>query len=63
VAAFVAGRIGFTDITDVVERVLHTAHGYNSDPATVEDVLAAEEWARARAGELVRIVMAEGSTA
>lgn len=54
VAAFVAGRIGFTGITDLVERVLDTAHGCNTEPTTVDDVLEAEEFARARAGELVR---------
>ncbi|HTK62775.1 MAG TPA: 1-deoxy-D-xylulose-5-phosphate reductoisomerase [Pseudonocardia sp.] len=63
VAAFVAGRIGFTDITDLVERVLATAHGCNTEPTTVDEVLAAEEWARARAGELVRSMTGRGSTA
>ncbi|MGI5129019.1 1-deoxy-D-xylulose-5-phosphate reductoisomerase [Pseudonocardia sp. CA-107938] len=52
VAAFVAGGIGFTGITDVVERVIDAADGWHGDPATVDDVLAAEEWARARAREL-----------
>ena len=63
VAAFVAGRIGFTDITDLVEQVLATAHGCNTEPTTVDEVLAAEEWARARAGELVRSMTGRGSTA
>jgi 1-deoxy-D-xylulose-5-phosphate reductoisomerase len=54
VAAFVAGRIGFTDVTDLVERVLDTAHGCNTEPTTVDEVLTAEEFARTRAGELVR---------
>lgn len=63
VAAFVAGRIGFTDITDLVERVLAAAHGCNADPVTVDDVLAAEEWARARVGELVRTVAGKRSVA
>ncbi|SHL28405.1 1-deoxy-D-xylulose 5-phosphate reductoisomerase [Pseudonocardia thermophila] len=52
VAAFVAGRIRFTDITDVVERVIGAADGWRGDPATVDDVAAAEDWARARAREL-----------
>jgi len=52
VAAFVAGRIGFTGITDVVERVIGAAEGWRGDPATVDDVLAAEDWARAHAREL-----------
>ena len=63
VAAFVAGKIGFTDITDLVEQVLATAHGCNTEPTTVDEVLAAEEWARARAGELVHSMTGRGSTA
>jgi 1-deoxy-D-xylulose-5-phosphate reductoisomerase len=61
VAAFVAGKLRFTDITDVVSEVLATAHGCNTDPDTVDDVLAAEEWARARASELVDVAVARGS--
>ena len=61
VAAFVAGRIRFTDITDLVDEVLRTAHGCNADPATVDDVVEAERWARARAGELVTSLVARGS--
>jgi 1-deoxy-D-xylulose-5-phosphate reductoisomerase len=61
VAAFVAGQIRFTDITDVVGEVVADPRGCNADPATVDDVLAAEEWARARAGELVASAMARGS--
>jgi 1-deoxy-D-xylulose-5-phosphate reductoisomerase len=52
VAAFVAGELPFVGIFDVLERVLDAADGWTADPATVADVLAAEEWARARAGEL-----------
>ncbi|MDT7750479.1 MAG: 1-deoxy-D-xylulose-5-phosphate reductoisomerase [Pseudonocardiales bacterium] len=63
VAAFVAGKLRFTDITDLVEEVISTAHGCNADPATVDDVLTVEEWARARAGELVDAVVARGSIA
>jgi 1-deoxy-D-xylulose-5-phosphate reductoisomerase len=61
VAAFVAGKLRFTGITDVVAEVLATAHGCNTDPVTVDDVMAAEEWARARAGELVDAVLARGT--
>jgi 1-deoxy-D-xylulose-5-phosphate reductoisomerase len=61
VAAFVAGRIRFTDITDLVGEVLRTAHGCNGDPATVDDVVEAERWARAHAGELVTSLVARGS--
>ncbi|MHA6621311.1 1-deoxy-D-xylulose-5-phosphate reductoisomerase [Pseudonocardia sp. DLS-67] len=52
VAAFVTGRLPFVGIFDVLERVLEAADAWTADPATVADVLAAEEWARARAGEL-----------
>jgi 1-deoxy-D-xylulose-5-phosphate reductoisomerase len=61
VAAFVAGKLRFTDITDLVGETLATAHGCNTDPANVDDVLAAEHWARARAGELVSAAVARGS--
>ncbi|MGQ0574705.1 MAG: 1-deoxy-D-xylulose-5-phosphate reductoisomerase [Pseudonocardia sp.] len=53
VAAFVAGTLPYLGVTDVVERVLEAAHGWSADPATVAAVLAAEEWARARARTLV----------
>jgi 1-deoxy-D-xylulose-5-phosphate reductoisomerase len=52
VGAFVSGACPFTGITDVLERVLDAADGWSGDPATVADVQAAEEWARARAREL-----------
>jgi 1-deoxy-D-xylulose-5-phosphate reductoisomerase len=52
VAAFVAGALPFPGICDVLERVLDAADGWSSDPATVAEVLAAEEWARGRAREL-----------
>jgi 1-deoxy-D-xylulose-5-phosphate reductoisomerase len=49
VAAFHAGRIRFTDIVDTVEGVLSGHSG--SSRLTVESVLDAEDWARARAQE------------
>jgi 1-deoxy-D-xylulose-5-phosphate reductoisomerase len=52
VGAFVTGTSSFTGITDVLERVLDAADAWTADPATVADVLAAQEWARARAREL-----------
>ena len=54
VAAFVAGALPFLGICDVLERVLDAADAWAGDPATVADVLAAEEWARARARELAQ---------
>jgi 1-deoxy-D-xylulose-5-phosphate reductoisomerase len=53
VAGFVAGRVGFLGIVDTVAAVLAEADGWSVQPATVEDVLAAERWARARANELL----------
>jgi 1-deoxy-D-xylulose-5-phosphate reductoisomerase len=52
VGAFVSGACPFTGITEVLERVLDAADEWSGDPATVADVVAAEEWARARAREL-----------
>ena len=53
VAAFLTGRLSFSGIVEVVAAVLGEAHGWQADPATVEDVLAAEDWARSRATELL----------
>lgn len=52
VAAFVAGALSFTGITDLLGGVLDAADAWTRDPVTVEDVLAAEDWARAHAREL-----------
>jgi 1-deoxy-D-xylulose-5-phosphate reductoisomerase len=53
VSAFLAGRLPFLGIVDtlsvVVEEHLASASG---NPRSVEDVLAAENWARARARDL-----------
>ncbi len=51
VEAFVAGAIGYTDITDLLGDTLDAADGWSDDPATVADVLAAEDWARVHARE------------
>ncbi|WP_091601019.1 1-deoxy-D-xylulose-5-phosphate reductoisomerase [Micromonospora mirobrigensis] len=52
VAAFVAGRLPFLAIVDTLERVLEDAPDF-TEPGTVEDVLAAESWARAHAQEII----------
>ncbi|HEX2355051.1 MAG TPA: 1-deoxy-D-xylulose-5-phosphate reductoisomerase [Micromonosporaceae bacterium] len=52
VAAFVAGRLPFLGIVDTLERVLADAPDF-PEPGTVEDVLAAEAWARARARDVI----------
>ncbi|WP_461174464.1 1-deoxy-D-xylulose-5-phosphate reductoisomerase [Arthrobacter sp. Z1-9] len=53
VTAFHAGRIRFTDIVDTVEAVLSEHPG--SSRLTVETVLDAESWARARANERLAV--------
>ncbi|MDN5747198.1 MAG: 1-deoxy-D-xylulose-5-phosphate reductoisomerase [Pseudonocardia sp.] len=55
VAAFVAGVLDFVGITDLLQRVLDAADAWTGDPASVDDVLAAEEWARAHARELTGV--------
>ena len=51
VAAFVAGRVPFLGIVDTVAQVV-TEHDSTPTP-TVDDVLAAEDWARKRAQEVL----------
>ena len=53
VAAFLAGRIGFLDIVQTVERVLDEHAGTPADALTLDAVLDAERWARARAHEVL----------
>ncbi|MGH3685306.1 MAG: 1-deoxy-D-xylulose-5-phosphate reductoisomerase [Pseudonocardiaceae bacterium] len=53
VAAFLGGRVSFRRIVDAVAAVLGEAHGWQAEPTTVADVLAAEDWARSRAMELL----------
>jgi 1-deoxy-D-xylulose-5-phosphate reductoisomerase len=53
VEAFLAGRIGFLEIVATVERVLGEHDGTTPDALTLDAVLAAEVWARARAQELL----------
>jgi 1-deoxy-D-xylulose-5-phosphate reductoisomerase len=50
--AFVAGRLPFLGIVDLLQRVLGDTPDF-PEPGTVEEVLAAESWARVRARELV----------
>jgi 1-deoxy-D-xylulose-5-phosphate reductoisomerase len=47
--AFLAGRIGFPAIVRTVGDVLHASDQWAAEPATVEDVLEAQDWARDRA--------------
>ncbi len=60
VAGFTQGRLPFLGIVDTVARVLDEAPGF-PEPGTVDDVHAAEEWARARARELISGPQIEGA--
>ena len=63
VAAFLDGASAFRGIVDTVAAVVGEADGWHADPATVDEVLAAEDWARARARELLggRVARARGN--
>lgn len=52
-AAFLAGRIRFPRIVDIVAEVVGDCRGYAGVPSSVDDVLAVEREARARANERV----------
>lgn len=56
-AAFLAGRIGFPAIVHTIADVLHAADRWaprwGAAPATVEDVVDAQQWARERAQRVV----------
>ncbi len=47
--AFLQGRIGFPAIVGTIAEVLRAADQWSVEPATVDDVLEAQRWARARA--------------
>ncbi|OFB37465.1 1-deoxy-D-xylulose-5-phosphate reductoisomerase [Mycolicibacterium sp. (ex Dasyatis americana)] len=51
--AFLAGRIPFPAIVRTVGDVLHAADQWAAEPATVEDVLDAQRWAREKARQAV----------
>ena len=52
-AAFLAGRIRFPRIVGTIADVLHAADQWSAEPATVEEVLEAQRWARQRARGIV----------
>jgi 1-deoxy-D-xylulose-5-phosphate reductoisomerase len=52
-AAFLAGRIRFPTIVQTIADVLGAADQWAAEPATVEDVLDAQRWARQRARDAV----------
>jgi 1-deoxy-D-xylulose-5-phosphate reductoisomerase len=47
--AFLGGRVGFRAIVQTIADVLSAADRWAAEPATVEDVLDAQRWARAEA--------------
>ncbi|WP_314034055.1 1-deoxy-D-xylulose-5-phosphate reductoisomerase [Dietzia sp. CH92] len=51
--AFLDGRIGFTDIVDVVAETVGAADEWSADPRDLDDVAAAESWARRHAGAVI----------
>jgi 1-deoxy-D-xylulose-5-phosphate reductoisomerase len=51
--AFLAGKIRFPAIVRTIADVLHAADQWAAEPATVEEVLDAQRWARQRAREAV----------
>ena len=54
VEAFRGGRLAFVDIVDTISAVL-ASHRVRSDPdLTVDDVLAADAWARSTAATLLK---------
>ncbi|PTR26512.1 1-deoxy-D-xylulose 5-phosphate reductoisomerase [Rhodococcus sp. OK519] len=52
--AFLSSSLRFPEIVRTVERVLAAGGEWAAPPATVDDVLAADGWARARAREFVK---------
>ena len=63
VAAFLAGALSFTGIVDTVMRVISEHDGARGGSVSLEDVLAADRWARARARELTGNGPREGDAA
>jgi len=51
--AFLTGRIRFPAIVRTIHDVLSAAGQWAAEPATVEDVLEAQRWARRRARDAV----------
>jgi 1-deoxy-D-xylulose-5-phosphate reductoisomerase len=62
VTTFVEGNTAFTDIVDTVHRVLDEADDWHTEPSGVEEVLAAESWARAQARQRLGATAELGTT-
>jgi 1-deoxy-D-xylulose-5-phosphate reductoisomerase len=61
-AAFLNGRIGFPAIVGTIAEVLRAADQWAVEPATVDDVLEAQRWARERAQREVSGMVLERSS-
>jgi 1-deoxy-D-xylulose-5-phosphate reductoisomerase len=57
--AFLAGRIRFPAIVGTIADVLGAADQWTAQPATVEDVLDAQRWARQRARDAIDVAAQE----
>ncbi|MGH3879453.1 MAG: 1-deoxy-D-xylulose-5-phosphate reductoisomerase, partial [Actinophytocola sp.] len=62
VTAFTEGNTAFTDIVETVHQVLDAADGWHGEPSGVEEVLAAERWARAQARQRLGATAELGAT-
>jgi 1-deoxy-D-xylulose-5-phosphate reductoisomerase len=52
VEEFLAGKLAFAGIVDIVAQVVSDHEGRTGETVTLADVLAADQWARARASDL-----------
>ncbi|WP_407938079.1 1-deoxy-D-xylulose-5-phosphate reductoisomerase [Nakamurella panacisegetis] len=53
VAAFLAEKLSFTGISHVLAGILDESDHVRAEPSSISDVVSAEDWARARAEELI----------
>lgn len=60
-AAFLSGGIPFPAIVQTVGDVLHAADQWAAEPATVEDVLDAQRWAREKARQAIEMRLEQKS--
>jgi len=58
-AAFLAGGIGFAAIVRTIADVLRAGGQWSAEPATVDDVLEAQRWARQRARDVIAVAAQE----
>ncbi|MGB6888642.1 MAG: 1-deoxy-D-xylulose-5-phosphate reductoisomerase [Mycobacterium sp.] len=58
-AAFLAGGIGFAAIVRTIAEVLQGGGQWSAEPATVDDVLEAQRWARQRARDVIVVAAQE----